>query len=140
MNIHESAEDYLEAILKLQAQNGAVRSIDIAHELEFSKPSVSIAMKRLRENGYMEIDADGCITLLSPGEEIARRIYGWHQRLTQFFILLGVSPAVAAADACKMEHDLSDESYQRITEEFFRRQCEAQRNRPEGDSASPRKI
>ena len=89
MNIHESAEDYLEAILALREQRGTVRSIDVVHRLELSKPSVSVAMKRLRENGYIEMDADGFITLLPPGEAIAQRIYTRHKLLTQFLIRLG---------------------------------------------------
>lgn len=115
MNIHESAEDYLEAILVLKERLGMVRSIDVVHHLEYSKPSVSVAMKRLRENGYIEMDGEGYITLLPPGEEIARRIYTRHKLLTQFLIQLGVSEDVAAADACKIEHDLSDESFEKIT-------------------------
>ena len=115
MNIHESAEDYLEAILVLKERHGLVRSIDVVHYLDFSKPSVSVAMKRLRENGYIELDREGYITLLPPGEEIARRIYTRHRLLTQFLIQLGVSEEVAAADACKIEHDLSDESFEKIT-------------------------
>ena len=114
MNIHESAEDYLERILMLRLKNGTVRSIDIVRDLEYSKPSVSIAMKRLRENGYIQMDADGLITLLPPGEEIASRIYDRHQLLTLFLVQLGVSPENAAADACKIEHDISEESYEKI--------------------------
>lgn len=114
MNIYESAEDYLERILMLREKNGVVRSIDIARDLDYSKPSVSIAMKRLRENGYIQMDADGSITLLPPGEEIAQRIYARHRLLTEFLLQLGVSPENAAADACKIEHDLSQESYERI--------------------------
>ena len=114
MNIHESAEDYLEAILILRERQGMVRSIDIVHHLEVTKPSVSVAMKRFRENGYIEMDGDGYITLLPPGEEIAQRIYGRHKLLTRFLVSLGVSEEVAAADACKMEHDLSDESFEKI--------------------------
>ncbi len=114
MNIYESAEDYLEAILALREQRGTVRSIDVVHRLELSKPSVSVAMKRLRENGYIEMDADGFITLLPPGETIAQRIYTRHKLLTQFLIRLGVSEEVAAADACKIEHDLSDETFEKI--------------------------
>lgn len=116
MNIHESAEDYLERILMIRQKKGVVYSIDIAREMNFSKPSVSVAMKRLRENGYIQMDADGAITLLGPGEEIAQRIYGRHQLLTEFLLHLGVSPQNAAADACKIEHDLSEESYERIRE------------------------
>lgn len=114
MNIHESAEDYLEAILILRERQGAVRSIDVVRQLELTKPSVSVAMKRFRENGYIEMDADGFITLLPPGEEIAQRIYGRHKLLTRFLMALGVSEEVAAADACKMEHDLSDETFEKI--------------------------
>ena len=91
-----------------------VRSIDIVRELGLSKPSVSVAMRNLRENGYIQMDDDGYITLLPPGEEIARRIYERHKLLTQIFIQLGVSPETAAADACKIEHDLSDETFERI--------------------------
>ena len=116
MNIYESAENYLEAILSLHERHGLVRSIDIANELHFSKPSVSVAMKKLRESGYIEMDKDGFISLLPSGEEIARRIYERHKLLTQFFIRLGVDPEVAAADACKVEHDLSEETFQKMME------------------------
>ena len=114
MNIHESAEDYLEAILILRERQGAVRSIDVVRQLELTKPSVSVAMKCFRENGYIEMDADGFITLLPPGEEIAQRIYGRHKLLTRFLMALGVSEEAAAADACKIEHDLSDETFEKI--------------------------
>ena len=114
MNIYESAEDYLEAILILKERLGMVRSIDIVREKNFSKPSVSVAMKKLRENGYIEMNADGFITLLPPGEEIAQRIYTRHRVLSQFLEHLGVSPENAAADACKIEHDLSEESFAAI--------------------------
>jgi len=114
MNIHQSAEDYLETILVLKQRLGNVRSIDIARELEFSKPSVSIAMKRLRENGYIEVDGDGFITLLPPGMEIAGRIYDRHCLLTSFLVRLGVSEETAAADACKIEHHLSEETFEKI--------------------------
>ena len=116
MNIYESAEDYLEAILILKERLGMVRSIDIVREKNFSKPSVSVAMKKLRENGYIEMNADGFITLLPPGEAMAQRIYTRHRVLSQFLEHLGVSPENAAADACKIEHDLSDESFQKIRE------------------------
>ncbi len=115
MNIYESAEDYLEAILILRERLGAVRSIDVVHQLELTKPSVSVAMKRFRENGYIEMDKDGFITLLPSGEEIAQRIYSRHKLLTKFLVALGVSEKMAAADACKMEHDLSDETFEKIT-------------------------
>lgn len=114
MKIHESAEDYLEQILMLREQKGSVRSIDIAVAMGFSKPSVSIAMKNLRENGYISVDADGFITLEEPGLEIARRIYDRHRKLTAFFVALGVDPDIAAHDACKIEHDLSEETYSKM--------------------------
>ena len=114
MKIHESAEDYLEQILMLKEQKGSVRSIDIAVAMGFSKPSVSIAMKNLRENGYISVDADGFITLEEPGMEIARRIYDRHRKLTAFFVALGVDPNIAAHDACKIEHDLSEETYSKM--------------------------
>ena len=114
MKIQESAENYLETILVISHKKGMVRSIDIVNELEFSKPSVSVAMKNLRENGYIEMDGDGHITLLPPGEAIAQRIYDRHKLLTQFLVRLGVDPKTAAADACKIEHDLSDESFEKI--------------------------
>ena len=114
VNLYESAENYLETILTLKQRLGVVRSIDIANELQFSKPSVSVAMKKLRENGYIEMDSEGFITLLPPGEEVARRISERHELLTEFFVRLGVSREVAAADACKIEHDLSEETFQTI--------------------------
>ena len=116
MRIYQSAEDYLEAILMLRERLGSVRSIDVVNELGYSKPSISVAMKKLRENGYVEMDRDGLITLTPAGEEIASRIYSRHRLLTQFFVYLGVSEEVAAADACKIEHDLSDETFEKIKE------------------------
>ncbi len=116
MSIHESGEDYLESILKLQKDLGQVRSIDIVGELGFSKPSVSIAMKRLRESGYIEMAPDGYITLTESGRDVAERIYTRHRALTAFFIALGVDKEVAAADACKVEHDLSEETFQKLCE------------------------
>ena len=128
MNIHESAEDYLETILILKNRLGQVRSIDIVREMNFSKPSISIAMKRLRENGYIEMDSDGYITLLPPGEDIATRIYARHQLLTEVLIQLGVSPENASADACKIEHDISEESYEKIKEATLRGQSTQDRS------------
>ncbi|MBC8535907.1 metal-dependent transcriptional regulator [Feifania hominis] len=116
MQIRESAEDYLEAILMLKARLGAVRSIDIANELQYSKPSVSIAMKKLRENGYITVDSDGLISLTDAGNQIASHIYNRHRLLTEFFVRLGVSEDVAVADACKIEHDLSDETFSKLLE------------------------
>ena len=114
MVIHESAEDYLESILVLQQRRGVVHSIDIVNELGFSKPSVSIAMKKLRENGYINMDTSGCITLNESGLEIANRVYTRHKTITKLFMLLGVSEETATEDACKVEHDLSDETFRKI--------------------------
>ncbi len=116
MNIHESAEDYLEAILVLKERLGLVRSIDIVNELGYTKPSVSVAMKRLRENGYIQMDGEGYISLTQQGLQVANRIYTRHRLLTDFLVYLGVSKEVAAADACKIEHDLSEETFNKIKE------------------------
>ena len=116
MQIRDSAEDYLEAILVLSKQGGGVRSVDIASMLGVSKPSVSHAMKLLREDGYIAMDRYGTVTLLEKGEEIAVRIYERHQVLTKMLEGLGVSEEVAKADACKLEHDISNESFEKIKE------------------------
>ncbi|MDD5938404.1 MAG: metal-dependent transcriptional regulator [Clostridiales bacterium] len=116
MKIYESAEDYLEAILILRERKGMVRSIDVANEKGYTKASVSIAMKKLRENGYIQMDEGGFLTLLPAGEEIAQHIYERHRLLTEFFVRLGVSEETAAVDACKVEHDLSEETFQKIKE------------------------
>jgi Mn-dependent DtxR family transcriptional regulator len=114
MNIHESGEDYLETILVLKERLGIVRSIDIVHEMNLSKPSVSVAMKRLRESGLIEMDEEGYITLCPEGLKIAQNIYGRHRVLTQILESLGVNAEQAAADACKIEHDISAESFDKI--------------------------
>ncbi|WP_295587720.1 metal-dependent transcriptional regulator [uncultured Oscillibacter sp.] len=116
MVIHESAEDYLESILVLRERRGVVHSIDIVNELGYSKPSVSIAMKKLRENGYISMSPDGSITLNESGLAIASRVYDRHKTITKLFTLLGVSAEAAAEDACKVEHDLSDETFGKIRE------------------------
>lgn len=114
MAIHESGEDYLEAILMIKERNGNVRSIDIARELSFSKPSVSVAMKNLKANNYITIDENGFINLTETGQEIADRIYERHTFLTNWLTSIGVNPEVAAEDACKMEHAISTESFSAI--------------------------
>lgn len=114
MEIHQSAEDYLETILILKERRGAVRSIDIANEMNFSKPSISVAMKKLRQNGYIEVDTDGYILLTDAGMEIASSVYNRHKLLTKFFVSLGVDKKVAAEDACKIEHHLSQETFDKI--------------------------
>lgn len=114
MEIHQSAEDYLEAILIIKERKGYVRSIDVANQLEVSKPSVSYATKRLRENGYITFNEDGMISLTDSGLEIASKIYTRHKVLSDFFVRLGVDEEVAAEDACKIEHDISSESFEKL--------------------------
>ena len=111
MKIRESAENYLETILILQKRSGQVRSIDIANELSFSKPSVSVAMKNLRLSGYVEIDADGFLTLTDSGRAIAERMYERHTLLTQWLTRLGVDENTAAEDACRIEHVISAQTF-----------------------------
>ncbi len=114
MAIHESGEDYLESILKLQEQGKSVRGIDIVADLGYSKPSVSVAMKKLRESGYIQTGDGGVILLTDAGREVAMRTWERHRTLRDFFVRLGVGPAVAERDACKVEHDLSDETFEKL--------------------------
>lgn len=114
MKIRKAAEDYLEAMLMLREQKGYIRSIDIAEQLGVTKPSVSYATKHLREDGFISMDRDGLITLLPPGEKIAETIYTRHKVLTRLLISLGVDPDTAREDACKIEHDLSEETFDAI--------------------------
>ncbi len=114
MKVQESAENYLETILILQQRKGNVRSVDIANELQFTKPSVSVAMKNLRENGYIEMDAGGLITLTEKGRQIAETIYERHTLLSGWLQLLGVDPKIATEDACRIEHVISKESFAAI--------------------------
>ena len=116
MKIQQSSEDYLEAMLMLKERRGYVRSVDVATQLGVTKPSVSYATKRLRENGYITMDTDGLIGLTDAGMEIAARIYERHKLLTQILIDLGVSEEAAREDACKIEHDLSIETFDVIRE------------------------
>lgn len=120
MKIQESAENYLEAIYMLSMEQPFVRSIDIANELSFSKPSVSVAMKNLRENGYINVDEQGHITLTPTGQNIANTMYERHIMLCNWLVFLGVDPQIAAEDACRMEHVLSVESFQAIKEHITR--------------------
>lgn len=114
MKIYESAEDYLETILMLQEEKGLVRSVDVAAHLAVSKPSVSVAMKKLRENGYIRMDESNYIYLTEAGQDIAKRMYRRHRVLTEMLVRLGVSEKNAREDACKIEHDLSEESFAAI--------------------------
>ena len=114
MHNNESAENYLETILLLSKKRPVVRSVDIATELDFKKPSVSVAMKKLRQSEHIEVSPEGYITLTSSGLEIAERIYERHSFITQWLTSLGLDPHVAAEDACKIEHVISSESFEAI--------------------------
>jgi len=111
LKIHESAENYLETILALGLKGEKVRSIDIAKELDFSKPSVSVAMKNLREKGYILTDEDGIITLTAKGRKIADSMYERHVAISDWLVFLGVDKKTAVQDACKMEHAMSEKSF-----------------------------
>ena len=118
MNKLESKEDYLERILMLSKKNGSVRSIDIAHDMGFSKPSVSVAMKKLRELKLINVDKDGLIFLTDEGRLIAERTYERHTVLKAILIHIGVDELVAEDDACKVEHELSEETFSKIREVY----------------------
>ena len=120
LRIQESAENYLETILILRNRLGPVRSIDIVNELEFSKPSVSVAMKNLRENGYILMDDDGYITLAESGREIAEAMYERHTLLSKCLIALGVDEKTAVDDACRIEHVISQQSFEKIRDHMER--------------------
>lgn len=111
MKIQESAENYLETILVLTKRIGTVRSIDIVNELDFAKPSVSVYVRNLRDNGFIDIDKSGYITLTQTGLQIAESIYERHQILTRMLISLGVDPQTAENDACRIEHVISTETF-----------------------------
>ena len=111
---HESAEDYLENILILRERNGNVRSIDIVNQMNYSKPSISIAMKKLRSEGLVEMDLNGYITLTESGEEIAQRIYSRHKLLEKVLVAIGVDSETASEEACRIEHDINDDTYNKI--------------------------
>ena len=121
MQIRESAEDYLERILMLHQSIGLVRAVDIANLMNFSKPSVSIALKKLRQNGYVTIDDGGYISLTDSGREIAERVFERHRLISKLLMALGVNEEVAKEDACRIEHDLSVESFEAI-KEYCRKQ------------------
>ncbi|MBE6133835.1 MAG: metal-dependent transcriptional regulator [Erysipelotrichaceae bacterium] len=118
MNKLESKEDYLERILMLSQKNGSVRSIDIAHDMGFSKPSVSVAMKKLREGGFITVDKEGLISLTEEGRKIAEKTYERHKVIKSILISIGVSDSIAEDDACKIEHELSDETFAKIREVY----------------------
>ena len=114
MNIHESAENYLETIYIINQNRGSVRSVDVANALEYSRPSVSVAMKNLREQGYICMESDGHITLSDDGLKIAEAMYERHTLISDWLIFLGVNKETAVNDACKMEHALSEQSFNAI--------------------------
>ena len=114
MQILKSSEDYLEAMLMMRERHGFIRSIDVAAELNVTKPSVSYATKRLRENGYLTMDKEGLITLTDTGLEIAERMYERHRLLARYLMRLGVSERTAREDACRIEHDISVETFEAI--------------------------
>lgn len=116
MKIMESAENYLETILVLKNKNNCVRSIDVANELGFTKPSVSVAMKQLRENGYITVDEDGSLNLTQKGIEIAERVFERHTIIAKALMALGVDEETAYSDSCKIEHHISDLSVEKIKE------------------------
>ncbi len=118
MKVLESAENYLEAILMIREEKGVVRAIDIVNQLGFSKPSVSVAMKNLETNEFITRDSDGFISLTESGEEIASMIFERHKLLTDLFVKLGVNPETARDDACKVEHDLSEETFECIKKAY----------------------
>ncbi len=125
MEIHESGEDYLETILMLENRMGYVRAIDIATEMGYSKPTISIAMRRLRENGYIDVDERRDIHLTAAGREVAERMYERHVLLTEILRSLGVDGETAMREACKIEHDISADTFSRIKsyyEEHMRRE------------------
>jgi len=123
MKIQESGEMYLETILVLRNKIGVVRSIDIANETGYSKPSVSRAMGILKDGGFIEVYKDGAIVLTLAGEELAKSIYERHIILTDFFVKIGVNPEIAAEDACKIEHDISEKTFEKIKEYVKKMQC-----------------
>jgi len=118
MKIQQSAENYLETIYMITKSKGYCRSVDIANELGFSKPSVSVAMKNLRENGYIDVLGDGKIVLLEPGRKIAEELFEKHTILTNILVSLGVPNEIAAEDACRIEHVISKESFEAIKNAF----------------------
>ena len=124
MRIHKSAEDYLEMILRLTEEKGYARSVDIAMGLGVSKPSVSVAMKQLREGGYIVMGKDNYITLTESGMEIAQRIYERHKVLTRILTMIGVDPETAQEDACKVEHDISVQTFAAIQAQLSRMEQE----------------
>ena len=126
MRIHKSAEDYLEMILRLNEEKGYARSVDIATGLGVSKPSVSVAMKQLREGNYIVMDKDNYITLTDTGMEIAQRIYERHKVLTRMLTMIGVDEKIAEDDACKVEHDISVQTFTALKDHLEKMEAKRQ--------------
>ena len=126
MRIHKSAEDYLEMILRLTEEKGYARSVDIAMGLGVSKPSVSVAMKQLREGGYIVMDKDNYISLTDTGMEIAHRIYERHKVLTRMLTMIGVDEKTAEDDACKVEHDISVQTFTALKDQLEKMEAKRQ--------------
>jgi Mn-dependent DtxR family transcriptional regulator len=126
MRIHKSAEDYLEMILRLNEEKGYARSVDIATGLGVSKPSVSVAMKQLREGNYIVMDKDNFISLTETGMEIAQRIYERHKVLTRILTMIGVDDRIAQEDACKVEHDISVQTFTALKDQLEKMEARRQ--------------
>lgn len=116
MKIKESAENYLEAILMIQLKKGFVRSVDVAHHLSYTKPSVSVAMKTFREEGYITVDETGGLSLTEKGRKIAEKVYERHQVIAKALMALGVDEKTAYEDSCKIEHNISSQSFEKLKE------------------------
>ena len=127
MKIQKASEDYLESMLMMKEQHGYIRSVDVADHLGVTKPSVTYATKQLKQNGFITMDRDGLITLTESGMEIADRIYTRHKTLTEFFMRIGVDEKTAREDACKVEHDLSEETYSKMIAFAEKAEKEAQK-------------
>lgn len=122
MNIHASGEDYLEAVLMLQKKMGMVRSVDLARHMGFSKPSISHAVGVLRNGGFLTVDEDGFLHLTDMGREIAEKIYERHQFFTEQLVAAGVDQETAEQDACRIEHAISDKSFQKLRDNYLKKQ------------------
>lgn len=133
MALHQSGEDYLEAILVLQEKNGTVRSIDVAQHLGYSKPSISRAMSILKASGHITMEHDGRLELTDAGREVAQKIYERHRFLSRWLVQLGVSPETAAEDACKIEHDISVETF-----DCLKRHAEEHMQMKDDDTQAPK--
>ncbi len=120
MKIHESAENYLEAVYMIKKERGCARSIDVATRLGVSKPSVSVAMKTFREEGFITVDENGGLNLTKKGTDVAEKMYERHEIIARALIGLGVEPSVAYEDSCKIEHDISDQAFEKIKEHMER--------------------